>query len=99
MIDFLNYVGIDKKTIMEMKQRYTESDLYDLASNQDNCLKIIEYFKNINIKNINILLINELDLFLLTFEEMIKKLAHFNIPIFVDAINNDYLAIEEIYNV
>ena len=42
MIDFLNYVGIDKKTIMEMKQRYNESDLYDLACNQDNCLKIIE---------------------------------------------------------
>ena len=99
MIDFLKDVGIKKETIEKLNNKYNKSDLFDLSCNKDNCLKIINYFKEINIKNIDELLIYELDIFTLTFNEIIKKLSHFNIPLLVSSINDDPFVIEEIYNV
>lgn len=99
MIDFLKKVGISEKTINEIYEQNEESVLYNLFCIQDECVKIISYFKELGITNIDELLLYEINLFYLDFEDIVKKFSKFNIPAFVDLINNDFTAIENIYDV
>lgn len=99
MIDFLIECGINRKTITEIKNKYNESTLFDLSCNEDDCLKIIKYLKEIGIKNIDELLIYEIDIFKLPFIELVKKFGKFNVPLFVSFINDDISAISNIFNV
>ena len=99
MIDFLSQVGISQKTINEIKNKNTNSTLFDLSCNEDDCLKIIKYLKELGIKNIDELLIYEIDVFKLPFIELVKKFGNFNIPLFVSFINDDVTAIENVFNV
>lgn len=99
MIDFLSKVGISSKIINEIEIKNTSSTLFDLSCNEDDCLKIIKYLKEIGIKNIDELLIYEIDIFKLPFIELVKKFGKFNIPLFVSFINDDVSAIENIFNV
>ena len=98
MIDFLKDVNISDDVIKKIEENNNQSSLYDLNLNDDNCIQIIKYLKELGVYNIDLLLINELDIFKLTFNEFVKKIKRFNIPNFVQAINNDYVTIEEIYN-
>lgn len=98
MIDFLKKENISDDVIKKIEENNNQSSLYDLSLNEDNCLKIIKYLKDLGVSNIDLLLINEMDVFLLTFNEFVRKLKKFNISNFVQVINNDYVAIEEIYN-
>ena len=98
MIDFLKKENISDDVIKKIEENNNQSSLYDLSLNEDNCLKIIKYLKDVGVLNIDLLLINEMDVFLLTFNEFVRKLKKFNISNFVQVINNDYVAIEEIYN-
>ena len=98
MIDFLMpYVKID--TIDNIYKINNESSIYDLSVNKENCLKIINYFIEIGITNLDDLLIYEIDIFKNTFNDLIRKFKNFNIPLFVKIINDDYTAIEDIYEV
>ena len=69
------------------------------APNQEECIKIIEYLRKIGITCINELLIYEIDLFKKDLDYIIKKISKFNIPVFVNIVNDEYTAIENIYNV
>ena len=99
MIDFLKECGVEEKTIKELERKVSQSNLFDLSCNKDNCLKIIEYLRQININNIDELLLYEFDVFTLTFSTLIKKISQFNVPLLASAINDDPFAIEEIFNV
>ena len=82
-----------------MNEENEDSVLYNLSCIKDDCLKIINYLKELGIINIDELLLYELNLFYLDFEDVVKKFSKFNIPVFVDLINNDFTAIENIYDV
>ena len=96
MIDFLNEC-VDINTINEIKNNNNENILSDIECNKEDCLKIINYFKELGITCIDNLLIYELDVFKYPFDEIIKKFGKFNIPMFVSVINDDYAAIENIF--
>lgn len=98
MIDFLKEINFNDEDIKKIVEYNTTSTLDNLSCNNINCLKIINYLKEIGVKNIVDLLTYEIDVFLLTFTDFIKKIRFFNVPVFVDAINDDYSVIREIYN-
>lgn len=97
MIDFLKEIGIDENTILEIENNNPKSSIIDLSCNNINCLKIVLYLKEIGISNIENLLINKIDLFKMNYQELVKRFSKFNIPVFVDLINDDIEVIENIY--
>ena len=94
MIDFLKKANINDEILVEIIKNNNSSALSSLVINEDECLKIIEYMKNIGFTCIDDLLINRIDLFLSSINKFIKKLSKFNIPVFVELVNTDYAIID-----
>ena len=99
MIDFLKDINIDSDIINKIVNNNNDSSLFEIVNNQEECIKIIEYLRKIGITCINELLIYEIDLFKKDLDYIIKKISKFNIPVFVNIVNDEYTAIENIYNV
>jgi len=99
MIDFLKEIEIEEEIINEIKKYNNDASIFDLSCNEEDCLKIINYLKEIGILNINDLLIYRIDVFKLSLEELVKKFSKFNIPLFVNLINDDFVTIDNIFEV
>ena len=96
MLQFLKDMGISDITILKMINNNSEDILYDLECDQVNCLEVIKYLQELNIKVIDDLLINEIGMFFKTKEYLANKFSKFNISEIVDDINDDYIAIESV---
>lgn len=94
MIDFLKKVNISDAVLIDMIKNNNEAILFDLSCNEDDAIEIINYMRNIGITNIDELLIYRVDIFVLTFEQFIKRLSKFNIPVLINLINDDYTKID-----
>ena len=94
MIDFLKNVGISDDTLIEMLKNNNETAIFDLSCYEEDAINIINYIKNIGINNIDELLVYRMDIFFLTFEQFVKRLSKFNIPVLVNLINEDYTNID-----
>lgn len=94
MIDFLKRINIKENILIEIIKNNNPSSLSSLVVNEDECLKIINYMKEIGFTCIDDLLINRIDLFLSSFDKFIKKLSKFNIPVLVQLVNTDYTTID-----
>ena len=98
MIDFLSLLDISNKTIDTILENNTQSKICDLSCNAQECIKIIEYMRQIGFKCIDDLLINYLNVFIMDYDEFVKKISKLNIPYFVECVNNDISSIEFIYD-
>ena len=94
MIDFLKQVGIKEEVLIEIVKNNNPSSLSSLSINEEECLKIINYMKEMGLTCIDELLINRIDLFLSSFDKFVKKLSKFNIPVLVQLTNTDYATID-----
>ena len=94
MIDFLKQVDIKEAVLIEIVKNNNPSSLSSLSINEEECLKIINYMKEIGFTCIDDLLINRIDLFLSSFDKFVKKLSKFNIPVLVQLTNTDYATID-----
>ena len=94
MIDFLKQVDIKEEVLIEIVKNNNPSSLSSLSINEEECLKIINYMKEMGLTCIDELLINRIDLFLSSFNKFIKKLSKFNIPALVQLVNTDYATID-----
>ncbi len=94
MIDFLKKTNINEDILIEIIKNNNPSALSSLSINEDECIKIINYMKEIGFTCIDELLINRIDLFLSSFDKFIKKLSKFNIPVLVQLVNTDYATID-----
>ena len=94
MIDFLKKINIKEDVLIEIIKNNNPSSLSSLSVNEDECLKIINYMKEIGLTCIDDLLINRIDVFLSSFDKFIKKLSKFNIPVLVQLVNTDYATID-----
>ena len=83
MIDFLKDANITDDTIIEI-----------MKNNNEDAIQIINYMRGIGITNIDELLIYRIDIFFITFEQFIKRLSKFNVPILVNLINDNYANID-----
>ena len=96
MIEFLNNFNLRKDTIEKLLEKETP-ELFDLNSNEEECIKIIEYLRNIGINCVDELLIYRIDLFYNSKYEVEKEFRKYNINELVSEINNDYTKIDEIF--
>lgn len=94
MIDFLKKTNINEDILIEIIKNNNPSSLSSLSINEEECVKIINYMKEIGLTCIDELLINRIDLFLSSFDKFIKKLSKFNIPVLVQLVNTDYATID-----
>ena len=94
MIDFLKKTNINEDILIEIIKNNNPSSLSSLSINEEECIKIINYMKEIGLTCIDELLINRIDLFLSSFDKFIKKLSKFNIPVLVQLVNTDYATID-----
>ncbi len=96
MIDFLKECNIDDKTINEIEEN-NESFIYNLSSNENDAKMIISYLKSIGVKNVEKLLINRIDLFFKSVDEVKKMFSKVKIPLMVNLINEDCYNIELLF--
>lgn len=94
MIDFLKDANITDDTIIEIMKNNNEASLFNLSCNDEDAIQIINYMRGIGITNIDELLIYRIDIFFITFEQFIKRLSKFNVPILVSLINDNYANID-----
>ena len=99
MIDFLKEYEINDNIINNIKNNNSESTLFDLSCNKDNCIKLINYMKNIGIMNIDELLIYEIDIFFIDYDKLLNKITNYNINEIVRLINTDYNNVDILYNI
>ena len=94
MIDFLKDANITDDTIIEIMKNNNEASLFNLSCNDEDAIQIINYMRGIGITNIDELLIYRIDIFFITFEQFIKRLSKFNVPVLVNLINDNYANID-----
>ena len=95
MIDRLLEYGINKTTIDKIKE--IDFLKYDFEVNIEETINIINYLKNINIKNIDDLLLNSPDFFFKTKEDVEEMFNKKDINEIVRLINEDYSNIKLLY--
>ena len=98
MLDFLKEHNISEITIEKLKKTQSPSLLFDLICNDEECVKIINYLKEIGIKNIDELLIYETELFFKNKNKIELAFSKHNINELVELINQDYEEIEVLYD-
>lgn len=91
MLDFLQRVNISNETIEEMLETHSNPMIYNLSVNEDNCLKIISFMREIGITVIDELLLYKLDWFLNTFSYFTSFFRDKDVKNEVNKINEDYM--------
>lgn len=98
--DYLNSTNsntIYLKILLRLYSNYSKIakiDYNKLKRYEDDALKIINYMQSIGINDIDDLLIYRIDIFTILFEQFIKKISRFNIPLLVEYVNSDYTNID-----
>ena len=94
-MNYLINLGINDKTINEIIEKNGEAIIPTFECNQEKITDIINYLKYVGIKNIDDLLIYEVDFFLKDLEEVKKKIRVENFET-IYKINSDWMYIEEL---
>lgn len=95
-MEFLKELDISNDTIEKVRVLNGSSIDIDFNCNSKEIIKIINYFKNIGIENIDGLLVEETDIFLNKFDDMKDKMENYGLSKAVNEINNDLVAVEDI---
>lgn len=96
MLDFLKECGIKEEIIISLERKLFDAMQFNLNCNEFEIKKIIDYFKEIGINCIDDLVLNDIELFLSTYDEIKEKFNKYDIPKLVELINNDYEVIYQI---
>lgn len=96
MIDFLKKCGISSATLDEILKVNVDANIYNFSCNQDEVVKIIDFLKNIGVKEIDALLIHKIDLFFMTLDDIMLMFNKNDINLVVKKINEDYLYIDNL---
>lgn len=97
MIDYLKEYGITDETIEELPKLYYEELIDSLSINQFAVRKVIEYLRDLGIKDFNKLILFNLPVFLANcsyIKECFEKVN--NLEETIKKINEDNMYIEEI---
>lgn len=92
-MDFLIDNGISKDVIVEIEDYNDDSLVYNFICNEANAVKVLEYFKSIEIEAINRLLIYKLEVFLIDYKSIVKAFNNYDVSVLVQLINDDINAI------
>ena len=96
MIEYINLIGISDEVIDEILDKLGYDIALSMACNYKKIRENINILKSIGITNINNLLLNKNEVFFIESSDLINKLSNINISNFVELVNNDYNAVDEI---
>lgn len=96
MLDNLSKIEVNPESIEKIKSFLNNNVLISLASNYEKVNSNIRLFLSYGIEDIDELFINKYYAFLEDTNVLIKKFEKFNIPVFIEIINNDCNAIDDI---
>lgn len=94
-MDFLKKVAIKDDVIEKIIVNNSRQCLFNLECNQDECIKIIEFIKNVGIKTVDELLINLPEIFIQPISVFMKKLSRYDILEVINVVNSNPLMIEK----
>ena len=96
MIDNLSKIMVSTKCIDELKKIVDYDILVSLSCNYENINSNIKLLSSYGIENMDELFINKYYIFVEEPEKLVKKFSKYNIPVFIQIINNDCNAIDTI---
>ena len=96
MIQDIELIGVGKNLIEKLMKNLEYDEVLCLACNHENVKKIIDFFKNIGIRNIDELLLNRYYIFLKDSDSIINKFDNIDLVNIVLKINDSYEYIDEI---
>lgn len=88
-MNFLLEYGIKKETIEKIKEIKDDSEVFYCLTQKDNVTKVINYLQSINIKNIDDILLNRLELFYVPVNKIKESFEKYNINVLVQLLNED----------
>lgn len=97
MIEYLKEYNITEETIEELKKLYYEELIDMLSVNQFAVRKVIEYLKNLGIKDFNQIILHNLPIFLADYDYIVECFEKVDdLKKTIDMINEDYMYIHEV---
>lgn len=88
-MNFLLEYGIKKETIEKLKEIKDDSEVFYCLTQKDNVTKVINYLQSINVKNIDDILLNRLELFYVPVNKIKESFEKYNINVLVQLLNED----------
>ena len=88
-MNFLLEYGIKKETIEKIKEIKDDSEVFYCLTQKDNVTKVINYLQSINVKNIDDILLNRLELFYVPVNKIKESFEKYNINVLVQLLNED----------
>ena len=95
--DDLKKINISKECLEVVINTFDYDTIVSLAYNYENINNNIKMLKSYGLKDIDRFFIEKNHIFLIKSELLAKKFSKFNIPFFMEIINNDYSAIDKIF--
>lgn len=92
-MDFLLDKGISRRVITEIEEYNDDSLVYNFICNENNVVKVLDYFKKIGISSIERMLVYKLEVFLIDYKKIIKAFDNYDVSVLVQLINEDINAI------
>ena len=96
MIDNLSKIRVSTKCINKLKEIVSFDTLVSLSNNYENINCNIRLLSSYGIENMDELFLNKYYIFIEKTENLAKKFSKYNIPVFIQIINNDCNAIDNI---
>lgn len=96
MINNLSKILVSEKCIDRLEKSLDHDILISLSNNYKNINDNIKLLSSYGIENMDELFFNKYYIFVEETEKLAKKFAKYNIPVFVQIINNDCNAIDSI---
>jgi len=94
-MDFLKKFNLTNEDIDYIKTKYDKKVIASIIYNEDNVCKLLDYFQE-NKFNLKTLLINKLDLFLIPFLTVKKKIERYNKEEIINILQNDFSLFDNI---
>lgn len=88
-MNFLLEYGIKKETIEKLKEIKDDSEVFYCLTQKDNVTKVINYLQSINVKNIDDILLNRIELFYVPVNKIKESFEKYNINVLVQLLNED----------
>ena len=95
-MDFLLDYNISKETIDIINKEEEPSSILYYLSKKDNIIEVLKYLQTINLE-VEPLLINRIELFLLPLDLIKRKFSEFNIEVLTKLINDDMNILNSIF--
>ncbi len=93
---YLIDTGLSPEIIKKLEAKYDESTLDLLKIERDNVIEVINYFKEIGIKDIESLFVTYIEIFTRDVDDVKNAFNKHNIKEVVEKINDDIFYIENI---